>query len=221
MTTTVTAFVEKVFANEREGRTGPYTLYSFKVQDAETGKVDPLYYNCGFDDPKVKEGEYIRFNASPNPKSSKGLDVDVSSIRVSQKPPARPTNPEPAPARGGRGGGGGYKKDPKVQRAISYQAARKDALYLVEILLENEGLPVIGTTGKAAKAKRYDEITAYVDKLTVRLFNDTETLRLLESVDDEGALKEPPAADPAEKLDEQAEARESDGDDGGFDDDGF
>jgi hypothetical protein len=225
MSETITAFVEKVFHNERTGRNGPYTLHSFKVQDPETGKVDPIYYNCSFDNPETevpgfKEGAYVRFTATVSEYSKTGKDVDVKTIQVSTKPPSRPDNPEPYKAKGGKGGkggGGGYQKDPKVQKAINYQAARNSAIALIEVLLENEGLPVIGTSGKAAKAKRYEEILAFVDKLTVRFYNDTDTLRRLELVDDEGELDaEPETGDAAEKLDARVEAAAED--DGGFDD---
>ena len=222
MSSTITGFVEKVFENERTGRTGPYTLYSFKVQDKDTGVVNPLYFNCGYNNPGVKEGDYVRFAAVPSTHSDKGMDVAKGSVKVSTKPPERPDNPAPKAAYGGKKGGGGYQKDPKIQKAISYQSARKDALVLVQLLLENDGLPILGTTGKAAKAKRYEEIVAYVDKLTVRLYNDTDTLRLLESIDDDGIAPTPDTGDAAEEIDETVVARETEQqDDEGFEDEGF
>ncbi len=185
--------------------------------------MEDIFYNCKFTAPGVEEGDYIRFSSTPDSNSAKGRVVDVASIQKSDNPPARPDNPSPYKGKGrsSGGGGGGGARNPEVQSRISYQAARKDALTLVEILLDNEGLPVIGTSGKAAKAKRYEEILEFVDKLTVRFYNDTDTLRVTESVDDPGELEVEAEADPAEKLDAEEEAREAEvaAEEGEFDDD--
>ena len=82
---------------------------------------------------------------------------------------------------------GGYFSEDDVRR-ITFAAARGDAVRLVTALLSEKALPMSTANTKAGVAKRYDEITAMVDKLTVKLFYDTATGRTLESIEDEGKL---------------------------------
>lgn len=179
----VKGFVDKI--NEKTGNNarGPWTAYSIKVQDAETGEVNPLWFQFGFKRPGFSEGDYIEFQAEP--KNDKAAQFVEGTGKKPKNAPAKPAAPE-KPA--GRKGGGGFKKDPKVQKQINYQNARGGSLALIALLLENDALPMSAAKTKAGQAKRYEEIVAMIDKTTVRFFNDTESLRLLESVADEGVV---------------------------------
>ena len=111
-----------------------------------------------------------------------------------------------APQSGGGGAGSrddywakkeAYDKE-HTQPRIVYQNARSHALAFLEILAGNDGLPITAATGKANKAKRYDELKDILDKLTVEFFNDTSTLRLTESIADAGLERaETPVALPS------------------------
>ena len=80
-----------------------------------------------------------------------------------------------------------YNTEDDIRR-ISMTSASSRAIELVGVLLENDCLPLSAANSKAAKGKRYDEAMAYVDKLTVRLFNDSISTRLLDNVQDEGEV---------------------------------
>jgi hypothetical protein len=69
---------------------------------------------------------------------------------------------------------------------------------LLESLVALDALPITGSTGKASKAKRYDEVMEIFDKLRVKLFQDAlDISRVLDVHADEGAVEDTkPAALP-------------------------
>jgi len=178
------------------GSTGkPYTLYSFQLVDKDGGKL-PGYYQCGFNKPACKDGDYVKLEVT-----AKGNNWEVvkDSIKTSKNPPAMPTlaPTEKKSGGGGYGGGakttksdlfgdiGGYNTEDDIRR-MSYSAARSTAVDVVALLLDNDALKLVKADTKAGAASRFDLITAAVDKLTVEYFYDSATGRKLESVADRG-----------------------------------
>lgn len=178
----------------------PYTLYSFQMVDKDGNKI-PGYFQCGFDKPACKDGDYIKVDTAPDGNNFK---VTVPSIKISKNAPAMPKQQAPASG-GGQAGysGGGNRED--VQNAIQYQSSRKDALHAVELLLANDALKLVKADTKAGAASRFDVILAAIDKLTVAFYNDVGTLRKLESVADVGVVDLEGDGDLPDSEDEEEE----------------
>lgn len=177
------AFVERISEKSGTGRTGkPYTLYSMKLLSKD-GEFLPGYYQCGFDKPPCKEGDYIKLEATKNDRGN--FDVNVKSIKTSKNPPKKPDAPE-RKSSGGSKSSGGFQKDPATQKNIHYQNSRSAAIDAVALLLEHGGLKLIKADTKAGSASRFDTITQAIDKMTVKYFNDLESFRLFETVSDVG-----------------------------------
>lgn len=175
-----TGFIQKVAVKTGKGKKPPfkpYTLYSLKLAD-ENGVELEQWFGAGFNKPEVKEGDYVLLTAEQN---SLGY-WDVKGIKPLKNAPAKAS----APASGGNTSGSTIS----TQSSIHYQSARNCAIEVIKLLVETKSLPVSAAQTKAGEAKRYEEIMALVDKLTVRFYVDTETQRILESVTDEGAVEE-------------------------------
>jgi hypothetical protein len=217
---TVIGFVEKI--NEKNGNSprGPWTAYSVKIQDATTGDVNPLWFQFGFEKPGFAEGDYIEFEAEP--KNDKAAQFVAGSGKKPKNPPAKPA----APAKTGGGGGGfkaakvtkselfgdigGYNTEDDIKR-ITLACSRTAAVDVIIALLEHDALPMSGAKSKAGQSKRYAEVLAMIDKLTVRYFFDNATGRLLNDIDDEGAVgreEQPLPEDNDEAVDAPAEEEE-------------
>ena len=179
------------------GSTGkPYTLYSFQMVDKDGNKL-PGYYQCGFNKPACKDGDYVKLEVTAK---GNNWEVTKDSIKTSKNPPAMPTIAEEKKSGGYKGGGGGGAKTTKSDlfgdiggynteddiRRMSYSAARTTATEVVKMLLEHDALKLVKADTKAGAASRFDLITAAVDKLTVEYFYDSATGRKLESVVDAG-----------------------------------
>jgi hypothetical protein len=172
---TFEGFLKKLNTKTGSGRKGPWTLYSGKIAKADGSEYDE-WVSFGFNKPNAVEGGYYIIETE---KDSKGYEK-VTSVTEAKAPAAAQA------AQSSGGGGGNAKSD-----SIHYQNARGNALLFVELAVKLDALPFIQTTGKAGQAKRFDELQALVDKLTVQFFHDTDTLRLLDSVEDAGAEDEP------------------------------
>jgi hypothetical protein len=239
----VRGFVRRVFVKDGTGRNGkPYQLFSFKIATPE-GKEDPTWYQLGFTAPNVKAdfdqaankytdgGSYVKFSGEPAA-DGKSFKVDETSIKRLKNPPARQAVQAPAGGgKGGKSGGGGpkekdsalfgkiggYNTEDDVRR-MSYSSARGDAVAVVELLLANDGLAITGAKTKAGQAKRFDEIVAAIDKLTIKYFFDNASGRQLTLVADT-LVKTPTAAalpddneDETDVEDTESEADESEED---------
>jgi hypothetical protein len=130
------------------------------------------------------------------------MQFDKGSLKISNTPPARAQKTQNSSQSGKSGGGfrrgsgtGGSpvrydgtgiqnRTNPEDAKRMSFANARMSAIELVKVLLTHDGLPVSGAKTKAGQASRFDEITAAVDKLAVKYYNDGMTLRLLETVAD-------------------------------------
>jgi hypothetical protein len=192
---TYTGFLTKIAIKEGRSGRGPWKLYSGRVEKEDGTEYDK-WLSFGFDAPKAKEGDYVEIQAETD---AKGYE-QVQSVKVLKNPPAKaavPAGEGPAvrgPASGGK------------ERSIHYQSARKDAIEMLNCLIEKDALPITADKAKAGQAKRYEELMALVDKLTVRYFNDTETQRILTTVVDEGAIEAEVGALPAGETGEEDDA---------------
>jgi hypothetical protein len=183
MSEVITGFVKEVTQKSGQGRNGkPYTLYGVVVVSKE-GR-DLGRFGAGFDAPACKKDDYVQFSVTT---TADGKYYNIEGpIKVSQQkrePPAAAAAALSAPSTA--------EQKEATQKAIQYQAARNAAIEVVKILGSAKALPITGAATKAGEAKRYDEILAIVDKLTVRFNFDTETLRVLDTVQDEGTVETP------------------------------
>ena len=215
----ITGFVSKIFEKSfpRKNGKGTGTAYSFKVETKEGQELNPFFRN-GFNKPDFKEGDYVRFEVSDH--TDNAATVVAGSLKVSKNPPGRSAQAAPAAGAGqsapSKGGGYYGKTDKATQDRIQYQNARSAALVAVQALLSHNALPGTKADTKAGVAARYDELVDIIDKLTVRFFRDTETLRRLETVADDL-----PAESVAEKLPDEEEFGAEDGVEKGGEDDDF
>ncbi len=235
---TYTGFVQRIGHKQSQpGAKRAWNLYSVLLEK-EDGTTHP-WISLGFMDepPKIKEGDYITLQAD-NDDQNRLVFVKGTSSKP-KNPPARAAK-KPAAQGGGGSNGGGYRgkggsgysggnkfdgtgiqnrSNPEDVKRMSYANARDHALVLLNILLENKALPLTGAAGKAGEAKRFDEIKAAADKLTVELFNDGMTLRKLETVSDAGKVDvAPDGGIPEEPKKHDIDSEGDSGSDGDSDD---
>ena len=201
---TVKGFV--AFIKEKSGTNarGPWTAYSIKLID-ESGNEDPRWYQFGFVKPPFKSdkdtdghGDYVKFDVTDKDDKVSQFVPDTGSIVKS--PPARAAAQPKATGGKSYGGGGGratvtksdlfgkiggYNTEDDVRR-MAYANARSAAIETVDVLLKHDALVITKATQKANQAKRFEEVTAAIDKLTVKFFFDAAGGRLLSSVEDYG-----------------------------------
>lgn len=177
----IQGYVKRISTKTGTGKRGVWTLYSGIIEKDDG--TESGWISFGFEKPPFAEGSYISLETET---TDRGLNLVQGSAKV-LTPPAKPAAAPPTAA-GSSGatskGAGNY-----VDRndSIVYQSSRKDSLALVALLLEHDALPISASTAKAGQAKRFEEIKAYVDKLTVEFFNDVQTGRIFQSVVDAGA----------------------------------
>lgn len=185
----IQGYVKKVNTKEGTGKRGKWVLYSGIIEQDDG--TESGWISFGFDKPPFSEGSYIQLEVE---KTERGLNY-VSGTYKALDPPSKPA----APVAGAStvSGGSGAAKTGYVDRndSIVYQSSRKDAIALIGLLLEHDALPMSASTAKAGQAKRFEEISAYVDKITVQYFNDVGSLRLLSTVVDAGAADSGQTAD--------------------------
>lgn len=185
-------FVARISKKDsKPGAKRAWTLYSFKAEK-EDGNEYEQWFGFGFEEPPFKEGDYITFEAEQkdgywNYVKGSGNKPKNPPAR-NQAKPARASVPDKAaedkPAASGA----------DRQTQIVMQHSQEMALALVGLLLTHDALPVSSAKTKSGEAKRYEEIVAFVNKETVRLYNDVVTARLLETVVDSGVIDVKPDA---------------------------
>lgn len=174
--TTFVGFVKKVNTKSGTNRNGrPYTLTSMKLQD-ENGNEVPGWFRNGFDRLPCNEGDYVKLDAD---EKNGNFEIRKGSIKIAPAGKA-PAAPPAAP----RGGGATQTGGGQTQKNIHYQNSRTCAVSVVEVLLANDALPMSAAKSKAGQSARYEAVTAMIDKLTVQYFNDLETFRLFDTVED-------------------------------------
>ena len=187
MTTKYRGFVAKLGTKTGEGKRGPWTLYSVKIEK-EDGSEYPDWVSLGFDEPSCKEGDFIVLEA--NDDNGRQKLVPGTLKRVKNGPARKQKAAAPAKKAWG-GGGGGFKADPDKDRRITFMNCRTAAVEFIALLEKLDALPISAAATKAGKAKREEEIVAILDKYTVRFFGDTVSvpLRVLETVPDIGIVE--------------------------------
>lgn len=212
-------FVQKINTKSGTGRNGkPYTLYSMKLADKDGNELAG-WYQCGFESPPCKEGDYVKLEATPK---GNNHDVVKGSIKVSKNPPARAKSAS-APRSGGGGGTGGGGWSPAKDAKITFMSARNAAIETVKILLAEGGLKLRKGDTKAIASANFDLIMESIDKVTVEYFRDViaegheDELRKLGTVADAGTVTA--EADDPVPEDEEVED-EFEADDDGFEDAG-
>ena len=200
---TITGFVQKLNVKNGVNQTTglPWTAYSIIVQLVD-GTVLPKWYQFGFEQPGFAQGDYISFSAIPSTKNPAAMVYVEGTGTKPKNPPARPAAPVAATGANGAAGKpyvrkvtksalfgdiGGYYSEDDISR-MTLSTARDSAVELVSALIDAKGLPMSESSAKAGQAKRYAEIIAMVDKLTVKFYYDNATRRILADVDDEGAV---------------------------------
>ena len=232
MSNTFTGFVLKKNSKSGTGKGGkPWTAWSIRLEDKDGNEI-PKWFRFGFKNPQLKEGDYVRFSCSEV--NDQFATVDGDTLQVSKNPPDRAKKDQGGqPSAGGSGStGGGSGYNSQEQRADrAWHASRGNAIDLVNVMLAHDGLPVSAASSKAGKAKRYEEIMEFVDKITTKFFRDefpdyVGEFRVLERVADEGVSQPPKTGDlpaDADDTDGVEFAEEGGADEDGFpaDDDGF
>lgn len=195
------------------GRKAATKAYSFKLE-LEDGNEVPEWFGYGFKEPPFKEGQYVQFDAENN---ERGFLTVIEGTGSSPKnPPARKQAKQSTTATGGGAGTGGAGRvdtgrasqsdanGADRQTQIVLQHSQEIAIRAVAALLQHSALPMTGAATKAGEAKRFAEITAMIDKLTVRYYNDVVTARLLTIVADTVPSTAPdgplPTATPGKKA---------------------
>ena len=194
-------FVAKLNVKEGRGKSGPWALYSGRIEKDDGSEYDE-WLSFGFNKPSCKEGDYVKLNVE---KDDKGYSK-VTSIEIVKNPPAKAAPEKSAGNTDARKDTYVSASEQRKQNSIHYQSSRKDAIEIVKTLISMDALPITSAKTKAGEAKRYEEIMALVDKLTVRYFVDTETQRILDSVVDEGETHTPTAEAANGTVDETDDA---------------
>jgi hypothetical protein len=180
MSQEIKGFVKKLNVKEGTGKRGAWKAYSGRIELDDGTEFDG-WVSFGFEAPPFKEGDYVKFSAE---KDDKGyLKMLKGSGKVSKNPPARATTQNAA---GVETPVGDFNRqtNPEDARRMGYANARTAAIEVIKLLVEVDGLPLTKAVTKAAEAKRFDEVLAAVDKLTVRFYNDGVSLRQLTVVAD-------------------------------------
>lgn len=167
--------VKKLNSKTGTSKRGKWELFSMIMENDDGSESG--WISLGFDKPSFGEGQYAEYTTEAGPKG-----LDLTSFTKKEKPQA-PVQSNQAVAQGPR-------SNVTTQDSIVYQSSRKDAIALVALLLENDGLPMSASAAKAGQAKRFEEITAMVDKITVQYVRDVQTGRVLQQVVDAGSADE-------------------------------
>lgn len=194
-------FVAKIVALDGKSKKRPYrayTKYSFKVEK-EDGTEYPDWFSFGFEQPPFKEGDYISFETE---EKNGYTSFKAGSGSILKNPPARNTAKKAgaAASTGSVPNTEASSTGADRQTQIVLQHSQEMAIRLVEVLLSNDALPVSAAKTAAGTAKRYDEVMSFVDKLTVKLYNDVVTARLLETVADTVTVTKADGAIPSQET---------------------
>lgn len=166
--------VQAIESKSGQGRRGPWTLW--RVQ------IDGRWYSYGFDaPPPAKEGDVVSFAAVDG---DKGANIVKGSLAVIQ-PTTKAKSEVPAAS----------TTQPDRTVSIVMQHSQEMAIRHVSNLLTAGAISLSGT-GKASEAKRYAELTAITDKLTIKFYNDAVAGRLLGVVADTPPVAETAADSP-------------------------
>lgn len=181
----IQGFIKRAATKDGKGKRGPWTRYSF-IMELDNGS-ESGWIGAGFDKPPFAETSYGSIEVNEGEYGKEYVKDSWKSL----SPPTRAPQNTPAPSVAAPSGSGTStpSKGAYVDRndSIVYQSSRKDAIQVIALLLENDALPLAAAGAKANTAKRFAEIQAYVNKLTVEFYGDVQTGRVLQQVVDSGA----------------------------------
>ena len=187
--TDIEGVISKRFEKTGSGQRGPWKKLSYNI--------DGTWVNFGFlgkdnADPGYHEGQVVKFRCTEDQ-----YGFQVKQHRASDEQPK-------GSAKTSTGG-----STNSTQQSIHYQNSRNVAVQFLEVLAGQDALPITAASGKANKAKRFDELNEVLDKLTVKFFHDAETLRVLEQHADGGGIQD---NDPQPLPDGEVDPSEDDDD---------
>jgi hypothetical protein len=185
----------------------PYTMWSLYLEDAD-GNALPDRVGFGFNEPQVQEGQYVEVKVD---REGDYLNAVKDSLRVVDAPVRRDNSPVASSASASNPVTSSDSFGASRQTQIVLQHSQEMAIATVALLLNNKALPITAAATKAGEAKRFEEITAAIDKLTVSYHNDVVTGRLLDIVADAGADRVSTKADgPIPPVTEETEGEKFD-----------
>lgn len=186
-------------ANISSRKAGRGMAYSFRL---ETEKGEDWEYDgktwigFGFEKPPFAEGDFIEGECEVNEKGY--LQYIKGSGRQVKNPPAR------ARAKNSDAvSNGSAASTPRMaseaeptgvadrQTQIVLQHSQEMAIAAVGVLLQHDALPMSEAKNKAGTAKRFAEISAMIDKMTRKYYDDVVTGQLLTVVAPELISTEP------------------------------
>lgn len=166
--------IEKIHTKSGTGKRGAWTKYSAVINGG--------WVNFGFDNPGYSEGQSVKVGVEEDQ-----YGKQVKQHRLSDVQPDKPANGSGNASSGGGGNGGS---------GAAWGNASNVAASLIVTLKDLDALPITAATGKANKAKRFDEVLEIFDKLRVKLYNDSlDPERVISLFPDFGEVEtnEPPA----------------------------
>jgi len=209
--------VKKISTKTGTGRKGPWILYSFAL-GLDNGTEQWVTFGFG-KAPPFAEGDRIGIEANEDDKGYLVYVQGTGRIIPAAEVPAgnggsvatQSTVATSAGASTNQASQQASSYDPR-QAQIVHQHSQEMAIAAVGLLLAHEGLPITGAKTKAGEAKRFDEILAFVDKLTIKFQNDVITGRLNSTVADMGVVVVT-AKDAIPAAEKTAEKADTSGDD--------
>lgn len=178
---------------------GAWVKYTAEVHPLDGA---PVRVGWPFDvKPKVSEGDYVEMIVN---KDGKFNVVDDSSVKrldpPAASPAARTAGDEAAEkykerVQEGNFGEFNRKTNPEDAKRMTYSASADRAVAFIDMLLRHDALPISKAQTKPGTAQRYAEISAAVDKKTIEFYNDTLSLRKLQTVADTGMIDTSPSSE--------------------------
>lgn len=160
--------IERMHTKSGSGQRGAWTKYSAVINGG--------WVNFGFEDPGYSEGQTVKVAVEDDQ-----YGKQVKQHRLADVQQATGTN---ASDKGGDKAPSGSYANGQAWGNCSNVAAS-----LIVTLKDLDALPITVATGKANKAKRFDEVMDIYDKLRVKLYRDSEDIsRVLDNVADFGEV---------------------------------
>lgn len=187
--------VTKINQKPYQSRRGSGFVSSFALRE-DSGSES--WVTFGFDkEPPFEEGDRIRVNTTEKngyltyvegsgeiiPKPAPAPAVGSGNAKGVSAGPSTETAATTSPAYSERAA-----KETDRQGQIVWQHSQDVAIAKIGLLLQHDGLPMSTAKTKASQAQRFAEISAAIDKETVKAYNDVLTRRVLTTVADPGVI---------------------------------
>lgn len=218
---TFTGELTFLFKKKVDGRSGPITAYSGKITKPD-GEEYEDWVSFGFKKPECEQGDHVEILTVKEKGFWQAKDVtitqkgDQGEDDPSEETPAKDSGSGKSGTRASHASSGRQAspssstgtKSTATSKQIHYQNSRTAALGLADLLLKHKAVPLTAAATKSGEAARFEEVTALVDKLTVKLYHDLETFRLVNDIED--AYEAPAAAEAGFDGEEGDDAGEGD-----------